>query len=184
MPRDYKKVSTRKRKQAGQAPGWVWLLAGLGIGLMVALLVYLKTQRESSVAPTGAPPKAARKHAPTRKPARQRKLRYEFYTILPESEVVIPDQSLPRSGQQPKSATFKAGAYMLQAGSFRRRADAERRKASLALLGIPASIQSVNVNGDTWHRIRIGPFRSLAEINETRRRLKENRINAILVRRR
>jgi len=68
-----------------------------------------------------------------------------------------------------------------QAGSFRRQSEAESLKARLALLGIESSIQSVNVNNDTWHRVRVGSFTSLRDINETRNRLRNNNINAILV---
>ena len=183
MARDYKKVSTRKKKKRQQAPGWVWLLTGLTAGLLVALLVYLKEHSSGPVADKPAIKKKART-ASRKKRTGNRKLRYEFYTILPESEVVIPDQELPSSKNKKQVAAFKPGHYILQAGSFKRMQDAERRKASMALLGIVANIQTVNVNGDTWHRIRVGPFKTLVEINETRARLRENRINAILVRHR
>jgi cell division protein FtsN len=183
MARDYKKVSTRKKKKRQQAPGWVWLLTGLTAGLLVALLVYLKEHNSAAVVDKPAVNKKTRSASRNRH-SNNRKLRYEFYTILPESEVVIPDQDLPSSKDKKRVAAFKPGRYILQAGSFRRMQDAEKRKASLALLGIVANIQTVNVNGDTWHRIRVGPFKTLVDINETRARLKENRINAILVKNR
>ncbi|MFP4601701.1 MAG: SPOR domain-containing protein, partial [Halochromatium sp.] len=47
------------------------------------------------------------------------------------------------------------GSYLLQLGSFRSSADAERLKAQLALKGIQTSIQTVTIdNGQTYHRVR------------------------------
>lgn len=177
MARDYKNSATRKKKKKAQVPGWVWLLTGLMVGLLVALLVYLNGQKDKPRQKTVAGKQVSKKATKSNK-----KLRYEFYTILPESEVVIPDHELPSGNKPAKSAN--PGNFMLQAGSFRQKNDAERRKANLALLGIVANIQVVTVNGDTWHRVRIGPFKTLSAIRETRRLLRENKINAIFVRNR
>ena len=46
---------------------------------------------------------------------------------------------------------------MLQAGSYKNFADADRVRAQLALQGIESKVQKVTVDNDTWHRIRIGP---------------------------
>ena len=69
--------------------------------------------------------------------------------------------------------------YLLQAGSFRSHGDADRLKAQLALQGFVANIQSVTVNGDTWHRVRLGPFDSAREADRTRRKLDDIGVRAI-----
>jgi len=99
----------RGRKQARRSgessiPGYVWLLYGLVIGGAVMVAVYLKmphamdnllphpnpaahpaTAGDAGVAPEGNP-------ATT--PVEPKKPKYDFYTLLPEKEVIIPDEEL------------------------------------------------------------------------------------------
>ena len=76
----------------------------------------------------------------------------------------------------------KPGTYFLQAGSFRSFAEADNLKAQLALLGVESKIDTVTVNNtDTWHRVRVGPYQDLRELNKIRTRLLNNNINAILL---
>lgn len=201
MARDYK--NSRRKPAKKPVAGWVWMLSGLMIGLLIALLVYLSQQPGMSRSGTAATPvkaKPASKQTVTEtlatpvkkpatvvakkveKPAEDNSLRYEFYTVLPESEIVIPEQELlQRERQSPGSKKVKH-AYILQAGSFRQKTEAESLKARLALLGVESSVEKVVVNGDIWHRIRIGPYVSVRDINSVRNRLLHNNINAILIR--
>ena len=67
-------------------------------------------------------------------------------------------------------------------GSSQRHADADRLKAQLALLGLEASIQTVEIRGgQTWHRVRVGPFTDRNEIATVRERLQANGIEAVLL---
>ncbi len=165
--------------RAQAKPGW-WFLAGLALGLLVALWVYLKGPRAAPPA-AGANP-ATEKSAAGKADgaAASAKPRFDFYTILPELEVALPDQD---TGAKPKSsAAGKPDAYILQAGSFKSFEEADRLKANLNLIGIEAGIQTVTVNNkDTWHRVQIGPYRDLAELNAVRARLKQNNIDAVLL---
>jgi len=182
MARDYK--NTRRKPTKKPVPGWVWLLTGLLIGLMVALLVYLAQQpgisgSQKEVQKTQKnKPVIKKKVKQVNKQASKKGLHYEFYTVLPKSEIVISDEEI----KQREKAGRPKYRYLLQAGSFRRQQDAESLKARLAFLSIESSIENVTVNGDSWHRIRIGPFKSFREINGTRNRLLKNNINAILIR--
>lgn len=187
MPRDYK--NTRRKPEKKPVAGWIWMLSGLMIGLLVALLVYLSQQPASTTAKnkiSSAAPKKEVVSKKQKKPVVKEKdddgLRYEFYTVLPESEIVIPEQELIQREKDSPSARKEKHSYILQAGSFRKVQEAESLKARLALLGIESSVEKVLVHGDTWHRIRIGPFVSLRDINSTRNRLVHNDINAILIR--
>ena len=70
---------------------------------------------------------------------------------------------------------------MLQMGSFHKYADVDRRKASLALVGIEAEIQRVTVNaGEIFHRVRSGPY-GRKQVNSLRARLKSNNINSLVI---
>ncbi len=69
--------------------------------------------------------------------------------------------------------------YLLQVGAFPNAADAETLKAKLALQGFVANVQSVSIGGQTYNRVRLGPFRSATELETTKQRLAGAGINAI-----
>ena len=195
MTRDYKNPDRRKRK-ASATSGWVWLLVGLIPGLFIALLIYLGGySADDKPGLTGAntisadikqsqtDTRAVRKiPEPTPLPQPASNPRFDFYTILPEMEVAVPEQEVTGQTVQGLAQVEKAGTYVLQAGSFKSFQEADRLKASLVLLGIEANIQTVTVNNkDTWHRVHIGPYKELAELNRVRARLKQNHIDAVLL---
>ena len=193
MPVKRKSSSNRRgarRKTSGGIPAWFWLIGGILIGLGVAVVLmargYLPEIRQhlptvdSQPAAPGASAPAGEEIAEPKKP------RYDFFTVLPEMEVVVPEQELSRkadkSGPQASVPEDDASdSYILQAGSFRNASDAEQLKAQLALLGSVASVQEVTVNGQTWHRVRIGPFRGAREANEMRRMLADNQIETLVM---
>ena len=83
----------------------------------------------------------------------------------------------PKKDKQADSETGKR--YILQAGSFRNRQDAEKLKATVALLGLEASINQVSINREQWHRVRIGPVNNRRELNANLNLLHRNNINAM-----
>jgi len=191
--RDYKHSSSRSRKKKSSGlPGWAWGVSGLTIGLFAAFLIYLdgrdSTPSEARVISAPAPAQReardVRRQQPEEAPALP-KPRFDFYTMLPELEVVVPEpETRPSRPGEPAPAPKQVeepGIYMLQAGSFRQYQEADRMKASLALLGVKADIQKVQVNSDTWHRVRVGPFRDTAELNKVRERLHGNQIQTLLM---
>jgi cell division protein FtsN len=193
MPRDYKHRATRRRKRSPASP-WFGLLAGLLIGLFIAFLVYIKmlappgaTQQASRPVevPESAPPPTA---AELGKPAQASlppppKPRFDFYTILPEMEIVVPEQEITGKPEQGIRQVELPGTYFLQVGSFSSANQADRFKAELALLGLQTSIQKVTINNqDTYHRVRVGPYRDLDELNKVRRLLKKQGVEGALIR--
>ena len=72
-------------------------------------------------------------------------------------------------------------SYSLQTGSFRNPVDAEQMKARLALLGSIATVHEVNINGETWHRVRIGPFEGARKTDQMRRLLADNDIDSLII---
>jgi cell division protein FtsN len=102
--------------------------------------------------------------------------------MLPQFEVVIPEVDATASPDVQATAVETPGSYVLQAGSFRELADADRRQASLALLGIESRIQRVAIDDDTYHRVRVGPTEDLDELNQIRRRLWDAEIDVLLIR--
>ncbi len=185
MARDYKRRSRRKPPVSG----WAWFGSGLALGLCVALGVHLHHRGaqapEQPVATRSAQPASQQVEEPAvAEPEEDGG--FDFYTMLPGLEVVVPEEpAAVRRGEQAAPAPDLApGRYWIQAGSFRRFADADRRKAELALLGLASSIQAVAIEGQTWHRVRIGPLPNAAQADATRRQLTEAGIGALAVRER
>ncbi len=194
--RDYKKRSCPPKRNT--TPGWVWLLAGLAVGLFVAFLVYLNrlpasrhsphlTKDLSALAKSAVQDaRSVKKEVTATAPDMQAKekhkgINFDFYNILPEMEVPVPDTEPQGKGLPP--APVAPGAYVLQVGSFRSEKEADAQKANLALLGIVSSIQSVTINGtDTWHRVRIGPISDMNKLDQVRGTLKQNNVRFVLFR--
>lgn len=186
MPADYKGRSNGREKSS--LSGFAWFMSGLCIGLFVALLAYLDGQPESDKGFGEAIQKELEKiknkaetsnKKPDKKSADKKEPKFNFYTILPELEVLIPD-----SEKQPPSNTSSKNLqdnkqYVLQAGSFQNLNDANKLKASLALLGFEADTQHVTVNGEEWHRIRVGPYTNTVELYKNISLLREHNISAM-----
>lgn len=181
--RDYKKLPARRRG-GSELSGTTGLALGLGIGLAIAggVWVYKSKPAAEHVAqePAKQTPMSAREEAPEDPPANSPE--YTFYDRLKNFEVVIPEnQEHARRDLKPAPET-RPGTYVLQAGSYRNFADADRVRAQLALQGVESKVQKVTVDADTWHRVRIGPITDLGELNRVRGRLRQADIDALVVR--
>ncbi len=198
-------MATKRRGARRNGNGAVWLrgfTTGLASGAIAAAAVYFLVL--SPAIDTGSGAKRPAKQAQTQAPSGP-KPKFEFYTILPELEVPVPETTedqrqaaVPPALQTPPAAPSApatppptaapaptapddGGRYILQAGSSRNAVDAERLRASLALQGMVARIQTVNINGETWHRIRVGPFASRTEADAAQRQLRSADINTMLL---
>ncbi len=191
-PRDYKNSTTRATKPAATQGSWLSFISGLGVGLLVAFGVYLwsgqlpgpATLVENIGSRMRGPEPVAETHAIDAPTSNLPTPKFDFYKILPEMEVPIPDWGLAEkpSDETPPQSGLAPGAYLLQVGSFKRFEDADRAKASLALRGITASIQRVVINGqDVWFRVHVGPLSDVDEIRATRLKLIENDMDFILL---
>lgn len=190
MAADYKSRATRK--QTKSLPGYVWLLSGLAIGLFIAFIVYLDKQPENTNDFGSAVQqeleklkKQANKNTATKAPPSTKKeQKFNFYTILPELEVLIPEDETrpPDSTAETADKTITNTVkkqYVLQVGSFQNLNDAEKLKANLAFLGMEANIQHVTVNKQAWHRVRTGPYQEKKQLYKNQKLLKQNNIPAI-----
>jgi cell division protein FtsN len=167
-----------------------WFLTGLLLGLSLSAVVIFKdllpgradnTQAQAT-APAPSSDSALITGEQESGPA-ERSSRFDFFTVLPEMEVVVPEQELAtEAGSAAAPAPDdRSGNYILQAGSFRNPADADQLKAQLALLGAQSRIQMVTVNDVTWHRVRIGPIQGARRVDELRRMLLENDIETLVL---
>ena len=185
MPPARKKRTAARRKSSG-SPAWLWLLAGILIGLGLAWYLfsrgYIPQPRVEDPVESASPAPAVDDEEVAPAPAEENRPRYDFFTVLPEMEVVVPEQELSDKGQaQATSPSTQSGNYLLQVGSFREVSDAEELKARLALLGMVARVQTVTVNEATWHRVRVGPVQGARQADELRQRLTDNGIDSLVL---
>ncbi|MGH8040916.1 MAG: SPOR domain-containing protein [Rudaea sp.] len=191
-------------------PAWIWLGIGVLLGLALSALILIKDwapmlRRQNLPQPNAeavAPKDADQGVADSEPPAPPKKT-YDFYSVLPEMEVVIPDAELSakaKAEQQrqalaaaqaqaahpgaPATATTPpvteaGGRYVLLAGSFADPKAADEAKAKLALLGIVAKVQSITINGKTWNRVMVGPYANASDTEAAKKTLADNGVKAI-----
>ena len=171
----------RRIRKKNPAPVWLWLLAGMliGLGIATAAIIggYVPQTKEPAAQDTpqpGARPRQSSEAIVADTPEDSQKRRFDFFTVLPEMEVVVPEAEIAQRAE----TNTASGPYILQVGSFQNGADAERLKAQLALLGMVANIQKVTVNDSTWHRVRLGPYDSAREVNRLQMTLRDNAIDS------
>ena len=212
-------------------PGWGYAVIGVVIGAILmavmmrgSLLTSLRKTdgpqaNPQATAERGSAPGVLESSAGDNAP---KKPQFDFYSVLSEKEVRIPDaeisaQARVEQQQKQQAAQLQAqqvaaqqqatqaaanapdavsqnitaapaaavpqptgsSGYLLQVGAFPNAADAETLKAKLALQGFMANVQSVNIGGQTYNRVRLGPFRSATELESTKQRLAGAGINAI-----
>ncbi len=205
------KQAFRERERSAW-PAWVWLGIGVLLGLAISATVLIKDWapmlRKKNLPQPNAEATAPKESDQTvvdeasKKPATPKKS-FDFYTVLPEMEVVIPDAELsakaraeqqkqqqamaqaqnPSSAQPAPAATTPAadaaGHYVLMAGSYNDAKAADEAKAKLALLGIVAKVQSVSVNGKTWNRVMVGPYANASDTEAAQKTLADAGVKAI-----
>ena len=172
------------------------MLFGLAVGLAVAFAVYMQ---DRGGAPAGKPSRPDTTPAslqdslddngegtidagPADSGQDKEVQRFTFYDILPNFEMVTPDDAPVTATNNAPTAIVEPGVYVLQAGSFSTHADADRRRAELALHGIESHIQRVKVNDRNYHRVYIGPTDDLDELNMLRSRLRAAQIDVLRIR--
>ena len=188
-PKDYKH-RRKSSKKSNPSRGWLWFVAGLLIGVGGTLFAEFKDYfsaeevmqavREATRGDEGKLSVASAKQSSDKQTKRPR---FEFYTMLPEMEVAVPEHELKSASKKSKKQVEREDVtYVLQAGSFRDPAQADRLKAELALMGMPAQIQTVFIEGGKkWHRVRVGPFPNLQALNEARTELQNNGLKVMVL---
>lgn len=215
--RQNKRVEKKPPKRSGaspmqregvQVPWWLWLVGGVAVGVFVSFLLRL------AHAPQPAPVVATATQSPIKTPVNtpdkkaavdagksdskttdktapddtQAVTKFDFYTLLPEREVIVPNEreaikAVDKQKVQPGQSAAAAGndQLLLQAGSFKSAQEAERRRAQIAALNLEAKVESVRANGDTWYRVQAGPFTSRDQLSKARDQLGAVGIESLLL---
>ena len=180
MPKDYKNT----RRQAVQEPShakWRYFFFGLVVGVSVSIGGFFFSQDLTSLLVSRSVEIVAQPPDPQPAPAVVPKAKFDFYQVLPEMEVAVSEEHIAAAAPVVEGGERVAaveGPFVIQVASFRHLTDADSVKASLALLGLEGHIQTVSINGETWHRVRLGPFNELDGLNDARTRLYENNFDA------
>lgn len=219
------------RNNSSGFPGWGYAVVGVVIGAILMAVMMRGSLLTSMNKPSGpqANPQATAERGsepgvvePAAGDSAPKKPQFDFYSVLSEKEVRIPDavisaQARAEQQQKQQAAQLQAqqaaaqqaataapanapaavsenvvaapaaavpqpatgSGYLLQVGAFPNSADAETLKAKLAMQGFVANVQSVSIGGQTYNRVRLGPFHSATELESTKQRLVHAGINAI-----
>ena len=76
-----------------------------------------------------------------------------------------PAQTQTQAAKPAATATAAKGSYWVQVGSYATMDAAEKTKKELSAKGYTSSIQSITANGKTYHRVKIGPYTSRADVD-------------------
>ncbi|WP_445156727.1 SPOR domain-containing protein [Halomonas sp. E14] len=200
--------SASSQRRGFQLPGWVWGVAGVIAGFLLAQHQHgTAPWQEGHDSPLARfmPRTPVESPAPAPERSEPRMPTFEFYTLLPE-EVVAP-QDIASTASPPtvnvpppldanavtqaapaddpiaqviaanlrdevnatpaSEAAAPAGTrYMLQAASFRQPQDAEQLRQRLRNLSLVAQVSQVqSADGQTWHRVMVGPYDDTRELN-------------------
>ena len=182
MAKRRRRAARRKRKfnfKLASWPTWSLLALGLAVGIALTVLLQLLAQRAhapgsglSTLFSSAEKPRHPADKAPAPEPPAKIP-KYDFYTILPEIETVLPEKESAAASKRAGAATPTDVSYVLQAASFARFEDADRLKAKLTLNGLVAHIQKIVIEGrGEYHRVRLGPYRNLDELDAADQRLR------------
>ena len=189
MSKDYKVPEQKPRGSGSSLVVGIFIGLVLGLGIALGAVWYINRMPSPFVTratPPAEPAKGAEsalqkggevvvRKAPESKP------RFDFYKMLPSEEPAAGERTHEADKKKPLVAPKEA--FFLQAGSFQSAPDAAGLKARLALLGVEASIQATTLpDKGVWHRVRIGPYTSVEELNRTRDALKQNGVETTLIR--
>jgi cell division protein FtsN len=105
---------------------------------------------------------------------------FDFYTILPQAETVVPDHEIKSRAREQLVGKAKAAQYLMQAGSFRNTQEAEQQKAKLAGLGIQSRVEAAKIGNVLWYRVKFGPYDSAASVSSTKDLLQKNGISVVV----
>lgn len=189
------RASTRDYKRRQKPSLELWKMREFGMGALVGIIlagsatVFIMNAHQHEAAArekNEAPHPDPRRKAPADPEATATATageKYDFYEMLPKFEVVVPEKDKEVKSDLPTAAKVdRQGVYVLQAGSYRNEADADRVRQQLSMQGIDAKVQRVAVDADVWHRVRIGPITNLDQLNKLRKQLQAADVDALVIR--
>jgi cell division protein FtsN len=191
------KNQARRSGRSSGTPGWMWLLAGLMIGALAFGYLQFKDKwgKPASTLPQPDPQAQARAEAAA---AQQRALEAERQAAQGDTATgdalggldqdaaaapATPVAPAPVGPVPPVATTASEGPhYVIQAGAFLGSNEAEALKAKIALAGEVARVEIAQINGNTVHRVRMGPYPNAASLAAAKSALAAHGITAQAIR--
>jgi len=177
MAQDFAKPMRSEQPSQGGKPGWIIFTTGFVLGLFVAFLVYLWIEIPADPEAPVMKPAPSSTKTTQKKPVEE--MQWDFYEIFPKSEVPVVEEFVEEGRKVKVEGPV---AYLLQAGSFRNPEDADRLRAELILMGLEVFSKKIEVNGEDWHRVLVGPLSSELELNRAQDTLAQAEIESIPLR--
>ena len=175
-----KPSATRSQKTTGATEAPPTLSAahfqGFAVGLIAGILASI------AFIPASESPVPATESLPMTTSAGQvdEGPRFDFYTVLPNQELDLNPDIEPADLQ---SRSEGDAQYLLQVGSFRQQADADRRRGELALLGLEATVEAGDSDSGRWYRVYLGPFESRSDMARARALTAQADMDTLLLKR-
>ena len=173
-----------------QKPAWVYLIAGLIIGLFVAFLVFLSQQDSGQINIKTAIEDSTQRHKDARE-VRQtpnsapNKPEFDFYKMLPELQVNVSPNldvnigSKPAATQPTAPKPSNGTLYYLQVGAFSKKEGAEKQKVELILGNWPTRIQQARRPDGNIYRILVGPYNEGTELSKAEKGLRKQGLKPV-----
>lgn len=167
---------------------WSWFGSGIVAGMLLAILGYTGFLHYQSLN------SSALDTASQQPPAELPDFDFGFYQELATAEVAVASPADATGAvSEPASASTAAASpeqpaavqqppapnYLLQAGSFQDRQEADERRAKITLMNMAADIVPGVVAGRTWYRVQVGPFAGRDSAENARKELSANNIDSI-----
>lgn len=203
-----KRAAPKPPKQSSRIPAWVWMAAGLLIGVILVIvgwttLHHHKTQKPHKQEPVvvshvqeTTKPVTEIKPQPTKQPVQKAASNPQHKKTAAAKHKAKPKPAEPQfdfysilpnrkvdSGVKPGEQQAESNKqFMLQVASYRDQKDAKAMKARLLLLGLKPSIDQVGAEGNIWYRVDLGPYPSVRKADVVRHTLQNGGVNGAMIR--
>ncbi len=180
QPQSARKNGKPAARPQHKSAHWSWFISGIFAGMVLTGGGYLGFLRYQAMNTTTLDTNNS-----AQTPVALPDFDFGFYNELATAEVTVSvpqDPATLVTGQatpDASPATQAAINYLLQAGSFQAKQEADERRAKITLMNMSAEIVPGVVAGRTWYRVQVGPFAGRDNAEAARKDLSASNIDSI-----
>ena len=189
MSKDYAMKGRRtkrtraKKKKSRTMPGWVWLILGLLVGLVIAIVCYFGLQGrfdDIEITPLAS---AVPTEKPTPPIVHPKKPTFDFYTVLPKGnhDLKRRGNAMVTTAKPTKVLVTKPKQHLLQVAAFETASAARQLQAKLLLQGFDVKVNSSKQGSTLWYKVSVGPFLSKLKALQAKQKLSTAHFDSMLV---